>query len=208
MSTIVFTMLLALSAGGCVLGPGGPMESLIAIDSPHVNGTWKGRVMPMTVRDINGTEYQAVVLEVASGARMPYEPAGGYDYVATDRRPLLLKQGKPATITAPADYKIRMGTWVEVDGRMMASSVRAPVGVGVIEPISKEAAWKEGAELVILMRGGPKVLEDQPFVPAEKVLEPYWRLVRTTEHGTDAPAVDGEGRDGETTAPAETGVDR
>ena len=138
----------------------GQMLAPFALSDPTATGTWTGRLMSVTVRDHEGREYRAAALHVESGPRTLRGDTGTYTIPEGQDVALLCPVG--VAIIDPAELGVPVGSRVKVSGRMlMASALKFEHGYsGAARGISLREPWEGDGELVIQMRGKPKVLTE------------------------------------------------
>jgi hypothetical protein len=81
----------------------------------YVDGRWTGKMTAVELWDNRGTKYPAAGMEIATGPQLPYSHAGEHGEavnrlaVFTDAETLIYDAGR---------FKIPLGSWVRVSGRM------------------------------------------------------------------------------------------
>ena len=127
----------------------------------YVDGEWTGHIRSVGLRDIKGRTYEAAAIEIIGGPRLPYRSDTTItDNVECQRIALLnATNSNPVVLLDPAKVGVSVGTLVQIRGRMLLSSMKAPRPDGFIESVTTRAdRWESDPELVILLRGKPKRL--------------------------------------------------
>ena len=153
----VFALVVVAVVGGCVT-PG--RSRRFTMDVPHVSASWAGGLTTVTACDRSGQTYEAAALEISAGPRMPYRPCGGFDYVACERRALLVLWGKAAVVMPPQAVGVAQKTVVRVRGTMYATTAQVPAAMsgetrGYIRYVSRGNTYRSRHELVIMMSEPP-----------------------------------------------------
>ena len=129
------------------------------LTNPTATGTWTGRLMSVTVRDHDGREYPAAGLDIESGPRTLRGDTG--TVVIRDGEDLALLCPVGVAIIDPVELGVPAGSRVNVSGRMLMASALKFIGPGY-SGVAEQISLTDGqlSELVIQMRGKPKVLKD------------------------------------------------
>jgi len=136
-----------LLAGGCEHLRWKAMD----LEGRYAEGRWSGKLARVVVVDHRGQEYEAAALEIDTGPRMPYGPAGGFDHVAAERVAILLDAD--SKVIQPDEVPV--GQRVEIAGRMQGSS--AQVGPVPVRLRGRDPEVHD--DLAIWMRGQPRPVE-------------------------------------------------